>query len=160
MSSNILAKGRLLSSGRSKVLPKSWSKRPSCYSASVGRGTFLGCYLWRRPKVVLIMHNIPAPASLIIIATLTCFILWFRCLLLSIALGCDLQEQGTGKEEATAFSVALAIRNEHRLPCLVVQKWGRWCPKWVLSALHCRGWIRVELSAPLWIRVEGQAGQK
>lgn len=33
------------------------------------------------------------PASLIIIAALTCFILWFRCLLLSIALGCDLQWQ-------------------------------------------------------------------
>lgn len=33
------------------------------------------------------------PASLIIIAALTCFILWFRCLLLSIALGYDLQWQ-------------------------------------------------------------------
>lgn len=33
------------------------------------------------------------PASLIIIAALTCFILWFRCLLLSIALECDLQWQ-------------------------------------------------------------------
>lgn len=33
------------------------------------------------------------PASLIIIAALTCFILWFRCFLLSIALGYDLQQQ-------------------------------------------------------------------
>lgn len=33
------------------------------------------------------------PASLVIIAALTCFILWFRCLLLSIALGYDLQCQ-------------------------------------------------------------------
>lgn len=33
------------------------------------------------------------PASLIIIAALTCFILWFRCFLLSIALGYDLQWQ-------------------------------------------------------------------
>lgn len=33
------------------------------------------------------------PASLIIIAALTCFILWFRFLLLSIALGYDLQWQ-------------------------------------------------------------------
>lgn len=33
------------------------------------------------------------PASLIIIAALTCFILWFRCFLLSLALGYDLQQQ-------------------------------------------------------------------
>lgn len=128
MSSKMLTNGSLVCHRGNKVLPKSWSgvrhfPPHLVIIPTYEEALFSGWNLWRRPTVILIMHNILVPASLIIIATLTCFILWFRCLLLSIALGCDLQEEDAGNEEATIHSGALATREENVATMLRGVKW-------------------------------------